>query len=516
MVTVQRRSKILNAQGQPITVTDALTDEQTARIGYMGKEFENHPTSGLTPLKLANILQGAEHGELAAQCDLFEDMEEKDGHIFAELSKRKRALLGLKWRIDPPRDATTAEKTQAQRLSDWLSDMDDFEDHLFDMADAIGKGYSMMSIQWNTHSHDILPTLKHCPARWFTVNEQADRETLLLRTDSGAGEPLWDFGWVKHIHKSKSGYVGRSGLHRVLAWPFLFKNYSVRDLAEFLEIYGIPARLGTYPSGASEAEKMTLLRAVVSVGHNAAGIMPEGMMMDFKEAAKGASDPFQAMIEWCESTQSKAILGGTLTTTAANTGLGSGQSDVHNEVRHDLLISDARQIAGTLTRDLIWPMAALNFVGANPNRKPRFSFITADEEDITSRAQRDKILFEIGYKLSPETVNDVYGKGYQAIAAVAKGELAATKASANGQALNSIEDFNQPLLKEGQPVIDNMIDTIKHLLDDSLNRGHSIEQFQNRLLSVYGDMDSDQLANIMQLGLAAADLMGRFDVNEHH
>ncbi|MCO7025451.1 DUF935 family protein, partial [Vibrio paracholerae] len=95
-----------------------------------------------------------------------------------------------------------------------------------------------------------------------------------------------------------SGYLSRRGLVRVLAWPFLFKNYSVRDLAEFLEIYGLPIRLGKYPEGATEKEKATLLRAVMSIGHNAGGIIPKGMDIDFQNAADGQSDPFMAMISW--------------------------------------------------------------------------------------------------------------------------------------------------------------------------------------------------------------------------
>nr|WP_169697819.1 DUF935 family protein [Methylophaga nitratireducenticrescens] len=43
--------------------------------------------------------------------------------------------------------------------------------------------------------------------------------------------------------------------------------------------------------------------------------------------------------------------GGTLTSTAENTGLGSNLGDIHNEIRKDLLVSDAEQIAETINRD---------------------------------------------------------------------------------------------------------------------------------------------------------------------
>ncbi|MFV9492174.1 phage portal protein family protein [Pseudomonas aeruginosa] len=39
---------------------------------------------GLTPSRLASLLDSAEQGDIVAQYELFEDMEEKDGHIHAE------------------------------------------------------------------------------------------------------------------------------------------------------------------------------------------------------------------------------------------------------------------------------------------------------------------------------------------------------------------------------------------------------------------------------------------------
>ena len=521
---MKRVSKIVDSQGQPIKVNESIHEEQTSRIGYINREFENHPSSGLTPRKLAGILSAAEQGDLTGQNDLFEDMEEKDGHIFADMSKRKRSILGLDWDIEPPLNATPAEKKAAEQLKEWLLDMEDFEDHLFDMADAIGKGYSMLEIDWQEQSGIMLPALTHRPARWFTVDDD-DRNKLLLRNEGGKGDELWSFGWVQHVHKAKSGYVARSGLHRILAWPFLFKNYSVRDLAQFLEIYGIPARLGTYPSGASEEEKMTLLRAVVSIGHNAAGIMPQGMMMDFKEAAKGASDPFQFMIHWCESIQSKTILGGTLTSTAENTGLGSNLGDIHNEVRHDLLISDARQIAGTLTRDLLWPMAMLNIPGVDPNRKPRFKFITDEGEQLNERAVRDERLFNIGYQMTQEKVTEIYGEGYEPVQ-VENGKQddtnstdeAATAVAKAGDNENELDNIDtSPVSSQVDLLSDDAGNGVKSLVDviaDKVQQATSLEALRDDLNASFNDLDDEALVNVMTMAFAAAELAGMYDVSE--
>lgn len=374
--------KILDRYGRPID-TGKLRERQTATLRSLHETFAGHPSRGLTPPKLARILEDAERGSLVAQSDLFEDMEEKDAHIFAEMQKRKNALLTISWDIVPPENPSAQEKTQAEATKELIKAIPDFEDIILDAADAIGKGFSAQEIEWQLIGKTWLPKrLCWRPQSWFQLATY-DQNEIRLRDNSADGAELQPFGWVVHRHKAKSGYVSRAGLHRVLSWPYLFKNYSVRDLAEFLEIYGLPLRLGKYPSGANDQEKATLLRAVIGIGHNAAGIIPSGMEIEFEEAAKGQHDPFVAMISWCERSESKAILGATLT---AQTDEGSGAyalGDVHNEVRHDIRDSDARQTAGTLTRDLVFPIAVLNIPGiTSAARAPRLVFDCEEAEDL--------------------------------------------------------------------------------------------------------------------------------------
>jgi phage gp29-like protein len=155
-------------------------------------------------------------------------------------------------------------------------------------------------------------------------------------------------------------------------------------LAEFLEIYGLPMRLGTYPAGATESEKFTLLRAVMEIGHRAAGIVPEGMKIDFKEAAKGNSDPFESMIKWCELSQSKAILGGTLTTQSDGKSSTNALGNIHEVARIEIRDSDAKQLAASISRDIVASMMRLNYPNVHPRRYPKFAFDLSEPEDITT------------------------------------------------------------------------------------------------------------------------------------
>lgn len=520
-------SRILDPYGQPFRLKE-ITEPQTARLGHLRQEFASHPVRGLSPGKLARILEEAEQGDLRAQCDLFEDMEEKDGHIFAELGKRKRALLGLDWDIVPPRNASKQEEDDAAYARDFIQDLPNFEDVLLDMGDAIGKGFSNLELEWRRADGEWIPTIEYRPQSWFKVRPD-DRNELRLRDATVDGAALQPFGWISHIHKAKSGYITRAGLGRVLAWPFLFKNYSVRDLAEFLEIYGLPMRLGTYPSGASDDEKATLLSAVVNIGHAAAGIVPEGMVIDFKESAKGNKDPYEAMMDWCERTQSKAILGGTLTSQSDGASSTNALGNVHNEVRHDLMDADARQFGSTLTRDLVFPILALNRAGVTSLRRcPRLVFDTQEPEDLALISEAVPKLVAAGMRIPvawaheklriPQAEEDEETLGAPAtptpptdtppIPAALKAGLAALKARAEANPADVADAYTTQLDTATQATLAGLIDPVAQLVMAAL----SLEEIRDGIVALSDQLDESTLATQMQLAFAAVDLAGRFEV----
>ena len=380
---------------------DQLTQSQTENrsMTAYGAEFE-HPAIGLTPLKVHALLTQAEAGNMNAMLALFEDMEERDLHLLAEMSKRKRTVAKLDWSIKAPKNADANEQKYTEVISELMGIIENFEDIITDSLDAIGKGFSCHELHWVREGNVWLinDMQWHVPQR-FIIDPFNQRELLLAGNGLGDDEPLWENAWLVHTHKAKSGYLVRGGLHRALVWSYVFKNYSVRDLAEFLEIYGLPLRLGTYPAGATNGEKLTLLRAVMEIGHRAAGIIPQGMMIDFKEAAKGSSDPFMDMIKWCEMSQSKAILGGTLTSQADGKSSTNALGKVHEETRLEIRDSDAKQLASSISRDVIGALMRINYPNVSPRRYPKFVFDLAETEDIGVYSEALPKLVSIGMQI---------------------------------------------------------------------------------------------------------------------
>lgn len=390
---------IVDQYGQPID-TGKLQEPQTSSIATLKSNFLVPMTDGLTPTRLANILRAADNGDLLSQHRLFADMEERDAHLSAEIGKRKLALMGLDWSIVPPRNATPTELAHTEWLTEVLTDaVDPIEDLMLALMDGVGHGFSPVELEWRREGKELLPAFHPRPQEWFRL-DRTHREIRLR--DSGAdGAPLTPFGWVFHTHgKAKTGYIGRMGLHRVLVWPFLYKTYAIGDFAEFLETFGLPIIVGKYFRGASNEEKASLMQAVTAVGHDARGIMPADMQLEIEKVAGGEKSPHLAMVDWADRAQSKAILGQTMSAEAKASGLGSGNANLHKEVRHDILVADARQIAGTITRDLLYPMAALNRGGIDGLRRcPRLVFDTGEPEDIQQYAKALPELVGVGMRV---------------------------------------------------------------------------------------------------------------------
>jgi phage gp29-like protein len=516
-------AQILGPDGQPIRLTE-LREPQTARVGNLHREFAGHPARGLTPARLAQILQRAEQGDLIAQYELFEDMEERDAHLFAEMSKRRRAVTGLPWDIVPPSNASAAEKAAAKALHELVESIPDFDELLYDVSDAIGKGFANVEIEWHRIDGIWLPkALIHRPQTWFRL-EREFRQELRLRDGSPGGAPLQPLGWITHTHKAKSGYIERSALFRVLVWPFLFKVYGVGDLAEFLEIYGIPLRMGKYPPGAGEKEKMTLLRALTSIGHNAAGIIPDGMAIDFHEAATGDPDAFELIIDWAERSVSKAVLGGTLTSQADRGSNTNALGNVHNEVRKDLRDADARQIAQSLTRDLVYSIATLNGMApAGIRRCPRFVFDISETEDLGKFSEALPKLAGIGMRIprawaqtqlgipEPEGDEDVLMPPAAPALLTARRGSHSAACRANSDAArrhdNFIDNLIDGLAERAGPITDQWVAAIR----EQVQLAGSFDDLLERLSRLLSELPLDDLGTAIEQASNVAHAAGQSD-----
>lgn len=366
--------------------------------------WSTYPADGLTPERLASIFKEADLGDVLRQSELFEQLEEKDTHLSSVLHTRKLAVCGCELAITPASESAE-DKTIAAFVEEALAWIENWDDALLDLLDAIGKGFAASEIRWELEGSKVwIRELAWRHAKRFTF---LDRDRVLpwpkLVTDANPvwGEDLTPWQWIVHRYKARSGMMSRAGILRTCAWMYLFKNYGIKDWVVFAEVYGMPLRLGKYDPGASPDDRAALIAAVRSLGTDAAGVISKSTEIEFVEAVKGGqgNNVFDQLVSFCNAEMSKAVLGQTLTTEIGKTGGAFAASQTHNTVRGDLLDADAKSLARTLRHQLVRPLVGFNF--GWDTALPELTLAPEEAEDLQAAATTLKTLTEAGFRGIP-------------------------------------------------------------------------------------------------------------------
>jgi len=405
-------SPILGPDGQPLRRSIPPSErrrlsEEDARPELVGVRtlWTQSIASGLTPERLANILETAKRGDHRLYLELAEEMEERDDHYYSVLSTRRLALSGIAVSIDEE-----ASEDVPKDILDAVEDLfdDEFPDVVEDLMDGLGKGYSCIEQLWGETGGMWKPkAFVWRDPKYFTFDYISRSELRLARLGTIDGDPLPPAKFITHIPRLKAGVPIRGGFGRMAAWSFIFKSYSLKDWAAFLDIYGMPIRLGKYHPGATNEERRKLLSAVMNIASDAAAIIPETMaieLLETKGASSGATTPFEALGRYLDEQMSKRILGQTMT---ADSGGSLAQAKVHNQVRIDILRADARQLARTLNRDLVSWFVRLNWGDNAP--VPKVHLPVAEPEDIAVLATAVAQLVPVGLKVKAAEIRDKMG-----------------------------------------------------------------------------------------------------------
>lgn len=353
-----------------------LQEELTAAsVGSVRQIMGGHPADNLRPERLAAILRNAEVNDATPFLQMAEQFEEKDLHYGAVLGVRKRAVRKLDLMVEPG-DETDAAKDAAELVRAQLNRAA-FRTSLIDIMDALGKGFSVHELVWDTRKTPwTIVGFKYRDPTWFRF-DTTDGETLRYRDNDGDKDlPVGKF--MVHRAKTKSGLTIRGGLARLASWAYIFKNYTLRDWSIFLTTYGHPVRLGKYGTHATEDDKRTLLRGLRQIGTDMAAIVPDSMEMEFINAAvTGGEQMFERSARYWDEQLSKAILGQVGTTDAIAGGHAVGK--IHEQVRDDIRDADGEQLAATIERDIAMPLTAWNF---GPQVAcPTVSLVAPEEHD---------------------------------------------------------------------------------------------------------------------------------------
>lgn len=392
-----RQSAVLGPDGNPVLVSTLTEDMLPPALVGVRQDWSNTIASGLTPDRLAQILRAANGGDNRDLLTLAEDMEERDTHYASVLGQRKRAVSGIEPVIMPGDDKDPRAKRAADEFAK-VVEAPTFDDMVDNLLDALGKGYAAVQPLWDFGEMWRPRKYKRHDPRRFQFD--ADDELRIRTANDQRGLEVPPYTLIVHRPRLKSGLTVRSGLARLVCWTFMLKSYTLQDWAAFLEVFGMPLRVGRYDAMASADEKRVLLRAVRDLATDAAAIIPKGMEIDFIEAKGGSGNAvFGAMADYLDKQVSKAVIGQTMTT---DEGSSRAQSEVHDEVRLDIRRADAKQLGTTVSRDLAAPFTAFNF---GPDvAPPQVIWPVEDPEDITTFSEAVARLVPLGLEIAASDV----------------------------------------------------------------------------------------------------------------
>ena len=401
------KRRLLGPDGEPISTRMLKREVAAPSLGGIRGTQWDQVSPGMTPQRLAAILRAAEDGEHRDYLTLAEEMEERELHYIAVLGTRKRALSGLPIQIE-----AASEGRKDQQVADACREMCEapiLRDLLDHLTDSLGKGYAVAEILWETSASQWRPQafLERDP-RHFLFDRLTRRELRLVDLADPEGVRLQPYKFVHHVPRLKSGVPVRGGLAKPAAWAYIFKSYTLKDWMAFCEVFGMPIRIGKYGPQATEEDRRKLLTAVRNIGTDAAAIIPETMALEFAEvkggSAAGTNPVFASFAEYLDKQLSKLVLGQTMTT---DSGSSMAQAKVHENVRRDILVSDARQLQTTIDRDLIRPFVDLNF---GPQKVyPRFTLPVAEPEDLKALADNLAKLVPLGLRVAEGELRDRFG-----------------------------------------------------------------------------------------------------------
>ena len=518
-------SVILDRRGRPIRKRELTREVAAPSLTGVRTLWGNDSVSyRLTPASLATLLGNAVEVDHRDYLTLAEEMEERDLHYGSVLSTRKLAVTGLPVQVE----AASDDKRDIE-LADAVHNLvrkPAFGDMLKDMMDALGKGYSATEIIWDRQGPQWTPArYEWRDPRFFMFDRVSGRELLLIDEQDLNGVPLPPYKFIVHQPRIKSGLPIRNGLARLAVVGYMCKAYSVKDWMAFAEVFGMPLRLGRYGANASNEDIQTLISAVANIGSDAAAVLPDSMRIEFQQAAQGAGGDklFLGLAQWWDEQISKGVLGQTMTT---DNGSSNAQAQVHDKVRGDIQVDDARQLCNTLNRDLVRPFIDLNY-GVQANY-PLVTLTVAEPEDIQSLTDALVKLVPLGLEVEASVVRDKLGlpdpatgknvKLLQAPAGAAPAAPAANQAghcthcgtalNAAGQHVDALDALADEALADWEPQMRPIVQPVL----DLANNAQTYDEFVTGLADLLDTMDNTEL--VQALAQAAFKARGMGDATD--
>lgn len=432
-----------------------------------------------------------------------------DAHLDAVKNKRFASITSRAWTID----GSKGDQKKAKFVEEYLWNID-LRNVISQMLEAIGFGYAVHEIVWNTVQTDlgtlILPTaIKDRKQEWFKFDSDSK---LLLQTNDGSRREMPERKFLVTRNRPTTANPYGNAVYSRCFWPLAFKKGGLKFWMLFVEKYGMPKAIGKVPPTATEKEQQNFLKMLAGLVRDAVAVIPQTGSVELLEAGAANANPHKAIVDWADQAISKAWLGETLTTEQTSSGGTQAMATVHNDVRADLALDDAAMIESSINQLIRW-IYEINW----PNEKEiPWMNIILPEDLQEARLNRDIKLTQLGVKFNAQYITDIYGideKYFEMTEVQPQGGMFAEGPEKKGKVRSTshelrkqVNAFTEHLEDECEKV--DILAPIRELVENA----HSLEEVRDKLIGCYAEMPMDKIAEEMEQAFLAADLAGRFSI----
>ncbi len=349
--------------------------------------------------RIMSILIAAECGYTRDLFSLYRDIVVADSHLQAEFSKRKLAVLGDTLTFLPfdkkqqaDIDACDAVRAEVDNIKGWIKACGHLLDATLYPVSVVEKVFT--PVQSGYTVRQLIPVPHHLLD--YTIGHMqifdVDQNGFVLSTKHDP-DPSRYIVHRGHLLTAPDNWGGP--MRSILFW-WLLSAMSREWWAKFLERYGTPFLLGKFERG--DAKSQSILERAFSMATRLGGLVTtKETEVEIKQAAAAdTGKAYEAFIDVCNKEKSKLILGQTLSSEARPTGLGSGVSKMHENVRQDIRAFDSKSLSETLRDQLIVQFCTINSLSGRPPRL-QYGFESAgDTQDaLTQLDNLDKAGLEL-------------------------------------------------------------------------------------------------------------------------
>jgi len=279
---------------------------------------------------------------------------------------------------------------------------------------------------------------------------------------------------------------------------------------KFVERFAQPSMLGKFPNGTSDDNRNNLLEAIQILASETGAIIPDDLVIDTIEASRNGTADYSKVIDVMDKAISKIVVGQTMTT---DDGSSRSQAQVHYDVRQDIIDADANLICESFTDGPLTWLTQFNFPNA---ATPILKRKTTPDEDLNDKVERDNKIFSLGYRPTPQYIEENYGEGWEPIQS--------TNPTNQESDDSSLSEFSESMFPD-QKELDEALDSIS---DDELNaemtpiiepilnfaEKNGPEKTLSMMSEIYSEMDFDDIVDNLTQMLFVAETHGRVNASK--